>query len=385
MGAFFIGGQLYEYAELVREGLTIASSPYGSVFYLTTGFHGLHVIGGLIAFLFVLGRSFGAKRFGHHEATTAIVVSYYWHFVDVVWIALFAVIYLLPVTAPASRPTGTPHPFHPALPDPRDEDPSVKALAARRHHRSRRSCCSCWRCWSPAACTPRSRRARPERPRPRAERHRDRLRSSSRRNCATCHGMNAEGTAGRAVADRRRRRVRRLPGRHRPHADAGQRPAGAGQAAAVHRGADRGPGGLRRLARARAGDPHRGAGRPRAGRPGQRHGALPDQLRDVPQRRRRRRRAVGGQVRARRCGTARPTVIYEAMLTGPQSMPVFNDANITPEEKRDIIAYLVAQRDGSPGGAELGVARPGDRGPVGLGRRHRPAHRRSVWIGAKSS
>jgi cytochrome c oxidase subunit III len=95
MGAFFIGGQLYEYAELVQEGLTISSSPYGSVFYLTTGFHGLHVVGGLIAFLFLLGRSFSAKRFGHHEATTAIVVSYYWHFVDVVWIALFAVIYLL--------------------------------------------------------------------------------------------------------------------------------------------------------------------------------------------------------------------------------------------------------------------------------------------------
>jgi cytochrome c oxidase subunit 3 len=95
MGAIFIGGQMYEYAELVREGLTIASSPYGSVFYLTTGFHGLHVVGGLIAFLFLLGRSFSAKRFGHHEATTAIVVSYYWHFVDVVWIALFAVIYLL--------------------------------------------------------------------------------------------------------------------------------------------------------------------------------------------------------------------------------------------------------------------------------------------------
>lgn len=95
MGAFFIGGQIYEYAALVGEGLTISSSPYGSVFYLTTGFHGLHVVGGLIAFLFLLGRSFAAKRFGHHEATTAIVTSYYWHFVDVVWIALFAVIYLL--------------------------------------------------------------------------------------------------------------------------------------------------------------------------------------------------------------------------------------------------------------------------------------------------
>ena len=95
MGAVFIGGQVYEYVHLVGEGLTISSSPYGSVFYLTTGFHGLHVIGGLIAFLFLLGRSFTAKRFGHHEATTAIVVSYYWHFVDVVWIALFAVIYLI--------------------------------------------------------------------------------------------------------------------------------------------------------------------------------------------------------------------------------------------------------------------------------------------------
>jgi len=95
MGAFFIGGQVFEYAALVSENLTISSSPYGSVFYLTTGFHGLHVIGGLIAFLFLLGRSFTAKRFGHHEATTAIVTSYYWHFVDVVWIALFAVIYLL--------------------------------------------------------------------------------------------------------------------------------------------------------------------------------------------------------------------------------------------------------------------------------------------------
>ncbi|WP_149202919.1 cytochrome c oxidase subunit 3 [Actinotalea subterranea] len=95
MGSIFIGGQAFEYAELVHEGLTISSSPYGSVFYLTTGFHGLHVIGGLIAFLFLLGRSFTAKRFGHHEATTAIVTSYYWHFVDVVWIALFGAIYLI--------------------------------------------------------------------------------------------------------------------------------------------------------------------------------------------------------------------------------------------------------------------------------------------------
>ena len=53
------------------------------------------LLGGLIAMLFVLGRSFVAKKFGTHEATTTIVVSYYWHFVDVVWIALFIVIYVL--------------------------------------------------------------------------------------------------------------------------------------------------------------------------------------------------------------------------------------------------------------------------------------------------
>jgi cytochrome c oxidase subunit 3 len=96
MGAFFIGGQVYEYATLVSEdGLTLASNPYGSVFYLTTGFHGLHVTGGLIAFLFVIGRTYMAQHFTHEQAVTAIVVSYYWHFVDVVWIGLFATIYLI--------------------------------------------------------------------------------------------------------------------------------------------------------------------------------------------------------------------------------------------------------------------------------------------------
>ena len=64
------------------------------MFYLTTGFHGLHVTGGLIAFLFVLGARTW-PRFTHEQAVSAIVVSYYWHFVDVVWIGLFATIYLL--------------------------------------------------------------------------------------------------------------------------------------------------------------------------------------------------------------------------------------------------------------------------------------------------
>jgi len=95
MGAIFVGGQAGEYISLIGEGVTIPSSAFGTVFYLTTGFHGLHVIGGLIAFVFLLTRT-TLSKFTPAQATSAIVVSYYWHFVDIVWIGLFAVIYLIP-------------------------------------------------------------------------------------------------------------------------------------------------------------------------------------------------------------------------------------------------------------------------------------------------
>jgi cytochrome c oxidase subunit 3 len=96
MGLYFVLGQGYEYLDLIRhEGLTLGSSAYGSVFYLTTGFHGLHVTGGLIAFIFLLGRTYAARTFTHEQQVSAIVVSYYWHFVDVVWIGLFTTIYLI--------------------------------------------------------------------------------------------------------------------------------------------------------------------------------------------------------------------------------------------------------------------------------------------------
>ncbi len=96
LGAIFVGGQVNEYITLVSEGTTIGSDPFGSVFYLTTGFHGLHVAGGLVAFLIILARS-TMGRFTPAQATSAIVVSYYWHFVDVVWIGLFTIIYVLHV------------------------------------------------------------------------------------------------------------------------------------------------------------------------------------------------------------------------------------------------------------------------------------------------
>ena len=81
LGAIFVSGQVWEYAQLVYEG--------------TTGFDALHVTGGLNAFLLVIGRAYAVKNFGRKEMTSSIVVSYYWHFVDVVWIALFLVIYFL--------------------------------------------------------------------------------------------------------------------------------------------------------------------------------------------------------------------------------------------------------------------------------------------------
>jgi cytochrome c oxidase subunit 3 len=96
MGLYFVIGQGIEYSALVSEQhLTLSANNYGSVFYLTTGFHGLHVTGGLIAFLFLLGRTYVAKRLTHEQKVSAIVVSYYWHFVDVVWIGLFTTIYLI--------------------------------------------------------------------------------------------------------------------------------------------------------------------------------------------------------------------------------------------------------------------------------------------------
>jgi cytochrome c oxidase subunit 3 len=94
MGLIFVLGQANEYRSLVHEGVTLNGDGYGSMFYLTTGFHGLHVTGGLIAFIVYMIRT-TMGRFTPAQATSAIVVSYYWHFVDIVWIALFSMIYWL--------------------------------------------------------------------------------------------------------------------------------------------------------------------------------------------------------------------------------------------------------------------------------------------------
>lgn len=95
MGAFFIGGQAFEYSNLAAEGFLPSTNSYTSAFFIATGIHGLHVLGGLIAFLLMLGRTYLARTFTHEQAVHAIVTSYYWHFVDIVWIILFTVIYIV--------------------------------------------------------------------------------------------------------------------------------------------------------------------------------------------------------------------------------------------------------------------------------------------------
>ena len=94
MGTAFVLGQAYEYSVLVEDGTTLSASAYGTVFYMTTGFHALHVTGGLFAFIYLLIRT-KLSKFTPAQATAAIVVSYYWHFVDIVWIALFFTVYVL--------------------------------------------------------------------------------------------------------------------------------------------------------------------------------------------------------------------------------------------------------------------------------------------------
>ncbi|QFQ02119.1 Cytochrome c oxidase subunit 3 [Corynebacterium urogenitale] len=94
LGTVFLAGQAWEYIELVGHGTTIGGSVYGSVFFITTGFHAAHVLAGVLAFVVVLLRTFKSK-FTPAQATAAVVVSYYWHFVDVVWIGLWITIYFI--------------------------------------------------------------------------------------------------------------------------------------------------------------------------------------------------------------------------------------------------------------------------------------------------
>jgi len=91
LGALFISNQVYEWTHLATRWYT---NSYGSVFYITTGIHGLHVFLGLVAMLFLLFRMRGTEG-DPGELSTFQGVSYYWHFVDVVWIGLYSSLFLL--------------------------------------------------------------------------------------------------------------------------------------------------------------------------------------------------------------------------------------------------------------------------------------------------
>ena len=94
LGSIFIGGQVYEFTSFIREGLTIKTNLFGSSFFVLTGFHGVHVTLGILMLLALTGLSWRGKV-GRHNAEVIEIVGLYWHFVDVVWIVIFTVVYLI--------------------------------------------------------------------------------------------------------------------------------------------------------------------------------------------------------------------------------------------------------------------------------------------------
>ena len=95
LGSTFIAGQVYEFTAFFREGLTYDGNLFGSAFYTLTGFHGVHVTGGIIMLLSLLVLSFRGKL-RQDRAETVELVGLYWHFVDIVWVLIFTIVYLIP-------------------------------------------------------------------------------------------------------------------------------------------------------------------------------------------------------------------------------------------------------------------------------------------------
>lgn len=97
LGLVFLGFQVYEFNQFVHEGLTITTNLFGSTFFTLTGFHGAHVAVGVLWLLTLLVRSFQGKL-GPDKTTNVEIAGLYWHFVDVVWIVIFTVVYLIQTT-----------------------------------------------------------------------------------------------------------------------------------------------------------------------------------------------------------------------------------------------------------------------------------------------
>ena len=94
-GATFIGGQVFEFTEFYREGLRLGTNVFGSSFFVLTGLHGAHVTGGIVWLLSLWGLA-TQGRLTSADAEKVEVAGLYWHFVDVVWIVIFTVVYLIP-------------------------------------------------------------------------------------------------------------------------------------------------------------------------------------------------------------------------------------------------------------------------------------------------
>lgn len=95
LGSVFIGGQIYEFTAFYREGLTFGGSLFGSAFFTLTGFHGVHVTGGILMLVSLLVLSFRGKLKSDRSETVELV-GLYWHFVDIIWVLIFTIVYLIP-------------------------------------------------------------------------------------------------------------------------------------------------------------------------------------------------------------------------------------------------------------------------------------------------
>ncbi|MET0739294.1 MAG: cytochrome c oxidase subunit 3, partial [Acidimicrobiales bacterium] len=93
LGTIFIGGQVYEFTTFVHEGLGFTTNIFGSAFYTLTGFHGVHVTVGILMLLSLVGLSLRGTL-SQERAETVEIIGLYWHFVDIIWIVIFTVVYL---------------------------------------------------------------------------------------------------------------------------------------------------------------------------------------------------------------------------------------------------------------------------------------------------
>jgi len=94
-GATFIGGQVFEFTEFYRQGFTLSKNLSGSTFFVLTGLHGAHVTAGIIWLLSLWGLA-AQGRLTSRDSERVEIAGLYWHFVDVVWIVIFTVVYLIP-------------------------------------------------------------------------------------------------------------------------------------------------------------------------------------------------------------------------------------------------------------------------------------------------